>query len=133
MSLGIFALVAGISVLSAWPAIKNGLKSSGIGIGWDGKTTFECAGNDDITLEDRKVELTGTVVIANGNCHLRLKNCTITGDTAIEAGGNAKITVEGGTITGKQLAVMAGGNAEVEVRGKLVGSTKTRGNARINK
>ena len=59
--------------------------------------------------------------------------CAITGDTAIEAGGNARVTIEGGAITGHKLSVDAGGNAHVEIRNAtLTGKTKRAGNARIN-
>jgi hypothetical protein len=127
-------IILAIVGASVWPALKL-LPKSGVlsSLAWDGKTTLECSGNDDMTFEDKQVTLTGTVVIAGGNCHLKLVRCTITGDTAIEAGGNARVTVEGGAIIGHKLSVDAGGNAHVEIRNAtLTGKTKRAGNARIN-
>jgi hypothetical protein len=125
-----------IAGAAAWPAIRMALRQSPLGSvvsPWDGKTTLECGGNDEMTFEDRKATLGGTAVIASGNCHLRLKRCTIVADVAIEAGGNARVTVEEGSIEGKRLAVEAGGNAVVEVRGGMTGKVKRSGNARVNK
>jgi hypothetical protein len=128
-------VVLGIVGAGVWPALKMLPKSGVLSpfASWDGKTTLECSGNDELTFEDKQVTLTGTAVIASGNCHLKLLRCAITGDTAIEAGGNARVTVEGGAIVGHKLSIDAGGNAHVEVRSAtLTGKTKRSGNARIN-
>jgi hypothetical protein len=125
-----------IAIAAAWPAVRLGLRSSPLGSvvsPWDGKTTLECSGNDELSFEDCTATLSGTAVLASGNCRLHLKRCTIVADTAIEAGGNARVLVEGGTVEGKQLAVDAGGNAVVEVRGALTGKVKRSGNARVIK
>jgi hypothetical protein len=132
-SLAIMILVGA----SAWPAFKLFVRQSPLAsafVTWDGKTTFECGGNDDLKLEDLNVSLTGTAVIVNGNCHLRLARCTIVADTALEVGGNGRVIVEGGALTGHKHAVDAEGNAYVEVRGAtLTGKVKRGGNARVNK
>src|SRR5262245_36331265 len=84
-------------------AAALGGNASGVAA-WDGKTSFECAGNQQLVIEDQKAELSGTVVIASGNCHLRIVRCTLKGDTAIEAAGNARVVVEGGAVEGRHLA-----------------------------
>ncbi len=129
------AIILAIVAVSVWPALRLLPKSGALSpfASWDGKTALECSGNDELSFEDKTVTLSGTAVIASGNCHLKLLRCAITADTAIEAGGNARVTVEGGAITGNKLSVDATGNAHVEIRGAtLTGKTKRGGNARIN-
>ena len=67
-----------------------------------------------------------------GNCKLTLEDMDITGDIAIEAGGNAQVTVVGGHVKGRENAITAGGNAKVIVQGATVeGATKAGGNGKI--
>ena len=55
---------------------------------WDGKTTFECGGNDIVALNG----VTATAgVKAAGNCQLTMTGVNITAPVAIEAGANAKV------------------------------------------
>ena len=96
---------------------------------WDGKSTFECSGNDSVALTG----VTATAgVKAIGNCHLTLTSVSITAPVAIEASGNAKVTMTGGSITASTSSVVASGNAGVELVGtKVIGKSKTSGGAKV--
>jgi hypothetical protein len=99
---------------------------------WDGKAPFTCAGVDNLRLEGVSARLVGAAITASGNCHLTLVNVDVTGATGIEAGGNAVVTVQGGSVTGTTFAIHATGNAKVDVTGTRVsGKTQTTVNAKI--
>jgi len=91
---------------------------------WKGKSTLNCGGNMVMNLDGKKVDLNGTAIIAGGNCHLTLKNCTFKATTPIIAGGNAKVTIEGGTFTGSSDALSVGGSARVTIKGATFKSKK---------
>lgn len=100
---------------------------------WSGKETLECSGNDDMTVSGVTATIEGdTVISATGNCMLHVKQCNLKGATGIEAGGNAHVIVEQGTVEGSESAIDASGNAHVELHGTKVTGPKTRGgNAKI--
>ncbi len=78
-----------------------------------------CTGGEK-KLTDQKYE----AVIANGDCVLTLKSCTLTGSPGIVATGNARVIVDGGEIRpASGIAVVVSGNARVELKGgaKLTG------------
>jgi hypothetical protein len=89
---------------------------------WGGDDTLTCGGNMVMKLEGKEVDLDGTAIMAGGKCELTLKDCTFKGTTPLTIGGDAKVTIEGGTFTGSEKAVSAGGNAKVTIKGAtLVG------------
>jgi hypothetical protein len=96
---------------------------------WDGKSTFECGGNDQVTLTG----VTATAgVKAGGNCVLLLTGVNITAPIAIDAEGNAKVTMTGGSITASTNSVVAGANAHVDLVGtKVSGKVKASGAAKV--
>ncbi len=96
---------------------------------WDGKSTYSCGGSKHVKIEGVTAELSsGTAVNAGGGCHVELVNVNITAPTALSAGANAKITVTGGSITGKQFAAKALGNAQITFSGtKVEGKTQALG------
>lgn len=96
---------------------------------WDGKTPFECGGNDAPKITG----VTATAgVVANGSCQLTLVNVNITAPVAIEAGANAKVTMTGGSINASTNSVVAAGNAHVDLVGtKVTGKAKTSGAAKV--
>lgn len=96
---------------------------------WDGKTPFSCGGNDVIAL-------TGTNatqgVTAGGNCQLTLTNVTINAPVAINAGGNAKVNVVGGAVTGTVNSAVVSANGSVTFTGtKVTGKSSKSGNGKI--
>lgn len=100
---------------------------------WDGKTPFVCPPNGNVTLSGVTADLPGTAIKAGGNCTLVLEDMNITGDVAVDAGGNATVTITGGTLKGKKNSIVAGGNANVVVSGATVdGPTKKSGGATIS-
>lgn len=100
---------------------------------WDGKSTFECGGSEVVKLEAITASLpTGTAIKASVNCQLTLVNMNITAPVAIEAVGNAKVTVTGGSLQGSTNSIVAAANAQVTVTGtKVTGKTKSSANGKI--
>lgn len=75
---------------------------------WDGKTTFECGGND--------------IVARNG----------ITATAGVKAAGNCQLTMTGGSITASTSSVVASGSAKVDLVGtKVSGKSKTSAAAKV--
>jgi hypothetical protein len=106
-----------------------GAAKAAAGAKWDGKTTFECGGNDVVAING----VTATAgVKAAGNCQLTLVGVNITAPVAIEASANAKVTMTGGSITASTNSVVASASAKVDVVGtKVSGKTKSSGGAKI--
>ncbi len=100
---------------------------------WDGKSPFTCGGSEVVSISGVTAKLPGaTAITVQGSCKLTLVNVDITGDTAIDAGGNAVVTITGGSINGSTFAIDAGGLAKVNLTGtKVTGKTKANGAAKI--
>lgn len=108
-------------------------RTAGKATAWDGRSTFECAGSDVVKLEGVTANLaSGTAIKAGANCQLTLVNMTITAPVVIDAAGNAKVTVTGGSLQGSTNSIVAGANAQVTVTGaKVTGKTKSSANGKI--
>ena len=99
---------------------------------WDGKSTFECKGNDVFALANVKANVPGTAIKASGNCQLSLVGVDITAATGIEASASAKVTMTGGSIKATTNSVVATAAAKVDCVGTTVtGKSKASGAARI--
>jgi hypothetical protein len=107
----------------------GGAAKSAAAATWDGKTTFECGGNDAVTLTG----VTATAAVkAGGNCQLTMTGVSITAPVAIDASGNAKVIMTGGSITSSTSSVVASANAKVDLVGtKVSGKSKASGGAKI--
>jgi hypothetical protein len=78
---------------------------------------FACSGNDTIALPG----VTATAgVVASSNCELTLTNVSLHAPVAINARGNAKVTVGGGSATGDASLAIASGNATITFTGSKV-------------
>lgn len=97
---------------------------------WDGKSTLTCGGNDAISVTG--VNATAGIK-AGANCQVTLVNVNITAPVAIDASGNAKVTMTGGSINASTSSVVAGGLAKVDLIGTKVtgGKSKANGGAKI--
>ena len=99
---------------------------------WDGKSTFECKGNDVVSLTGVKANVSGTAIRASANCQLTLVGVDITSATGIEASANAKVTMTGGSIKATANSVVASGGSKVDCVGTTVtGKSKASGAAKI--
>lgn len=99
---------------------------------WDGKSTFECKGNDAVSLTGVKANVSGTAIKASGNCQLTLTGVDITAPVGIEASAGAKVTMTGGSIKATTSSVVASANAKVDLVGTSVsGKVKQSGNAKV--
>ena len=118
-----FVIVSIVMVATFHEQLQN---LTGIGA-WDGDEPLVCAGNETIDVDGVTATFTqGSAVVARGNCHVTLKNCTLKAVTGIEASGNAHVTVKGGSVQGMGIAIDASGNATVD----LLGNVKTTGPVR---
>ena len=101
---------------------------------WDGTTTFECGGNDAPILSGQTVTLTASPAIrTRANCRLTLENMNITAPVVIDAQGNSRVTVTGGSLNGAQNSIVASANASVDVGGATVtGPVQRSGNGHVN-
>jgi hypothetical protein len=98
---------------------------------WDGKSPLTCS-SGEVTIEGVTAKLDGTAITASGDCHLKLIGVDVSAAIAIEAGGNATVSIEGGSIAGTKHAVHALGNAEVKLdKTKVTGEKKKLGSAKI--
>lgn len=127
----VFALVVGIGIY-AWMKVKEKTAenaSSTAGKAWDGASTFTCRdGSHAIAGVKAK-----SGVEASANCVVIITGADIDAPIAIKASGNAKVTVTGGSLTGKDAAVSAEGNASVTLIGtKVTGPVKKTGLAKVS-
>jgi len=100
----------------------------------DDGSTYVCSGNMRIALGGQTMVVTGPgpAIRASANCQLTLTNMNITGPVAIEAGGNARVVIVGGSLTGTDKSIVASANAKVSVSGTTVtGDTEQNGHAEI--
>lgn len=100
----------------------------------EGGSTYECGGNMRAALAGQSLTSSGPgpAIRASGNCELTLTEVTVSGPVAIEASGNAKVTVVGGALTGTDRSIVASANARVSVSGATVtGDVDRRGRAEI--
>ncbi len=95
--------------------------------------TVMCGGNDEVNLKGRTVTVPGGAAFdVGGNCTVVLTDCTITAQKGITGGGNAQVTLTGGSLTGTEAAIDVGGNAHVDVAGTHVsGAVHAGGNAKV--
>jgi hypothetical protein len=81
---------------------------------WDGRTPLRCAGNDQMTVRGVNAALpSGAAIVATDNCVLTLEDVNVTAPIALQAQGNARVTVYRGSLHGSQLALVAMGTARV--------------------
>lgn len=142
---GIGCVVVGLVVVGAlglgfwiWREAKTGTaaaehKAKEVAA-WDGKSELSCGGSDEITIEKVHAKLDkGTAITAGANCKLTLIDVEIDAPIAIQAGGSAKITIKGGSLTGKEAAIKALGNADVTLDGtQVTGKKEALGAAKIH-
>jgi hypothetical protein len=124
----VIALVVG-ALRFWWTGSLDGLHG---GWSWDGKEPLECTGNDDLEVKGVNATLSGTAIIASGNCHVKIVDSNIKADTIVEAAGNAQVTFQNGSVDGK-VATDASGNARVRFNGtKVTGEKRHSGNAKVD-
>ncbi len=83
---------------------------------WNGSSTLLCGGNQVMKIDGKKVDMTDTVIMAGGSCKLDLTNVEFKSKQAISCGGDAKVTITGGTFEGSDEAISAGGAARVTIK-----------------
>jgi hypothetical protein len=83
----------------------------------DGPVT--CGGVDSITITGKTLQLEGTnvPVTATGNCRVKIIGSRLGGGNALVARDNARVSVEGGALTGAKAAVTLSGNAALDISG----------------
>ncbi len=92
---------------------------------WDGKSPFECKGNDKVTIDGVTAKLDkGAAITAKANCKVELINVDITAPTGVVAESNAVVTVKGGSVTGTEAAAKTSGNAKITFSGTKISGKK---------
>lgn len=119
---------AGISRCTKHSAIMSGLV-------WDGTEPLHCGGVENISVTG--VEATfaaGTAIVATANCQVKCTDCKITAPIAIEASGNAQVTMLNGSVKGTSILADASGNARVTIGGNVTvsGLTRASANAKVS-
>lgn len=129
--IGIYVYVVAKDSGAGTGGAAGGGKAASAGT-WDGKSTFECKGNDAVTLTGVKANVAGTAIKAGGNCRLTLTGVDITAGVGIDASANAKVTMTGGSITASTNSVVASAAAKVDLVGtKVSGKSKQSGAAKV--
>jgi len=82
---------------------------------WSEEEMLTCDGELSMTLEGRVVELADPVIDVGGLCELRLIDCTLTGPTAMQVGGNSRVYIERSRLYGTRTALRVSGTAEVTI------------------
>jgi hypothetical protein len=127
VGVGIYVYVASKDTSS--PTTKA---ASAAAASWDGKSTLECKGNDVMAITGVTANVSDTAIRASGNCQISLTNVKITAPVGIDASGNAKVTIAGGSITSSSNSVVAANGATVVVSGAAVtGKSKKLNGAKI--
>jgi hypothetical protein len=131
-------VLSGLSAVTGWgckllPGGGGGAGKATETADWDGKTMFECTGNDKMTLKGKNVSMPSgapasamlplqmcelmvgaghgcPMIEAAGNCQLEIVDCTLSAPTVLSAGGNANVVFKNSTVKG---AIKKGGSAVV--------------------
>jgi hypothetical protein len=76
-----------------------------------------CDGDQEMRLEGKVVDASGTAVTASGQCRLTIVKSTLRGgDVGVRASGTAHVVVEDSTVGGGRRAISASGDATIETR-----------------
>lgn len=103
---------------------------------WSGDEPLQCGGNDEITVSGVEASFAaGSAIVAGGNCHVKCTDCNLGAPTAINASGNAQVTIVNGTVRGGTYWGVASGNARIMALGNVTvtGRTQQSGSASVTK
>jgi hypothetical protein len=130
--LGLLAAIGGYGYYK-YAQASGSISTSQEDATWDGKAPFSCMGGKNVRIKGVTADLaTGTAVKGIGTCQIELIDCNIKAPVALEATGNVKITVTGGSITGTEFAAKAMGQSEITFKGtKVSGKTNAMAPAKI--
>jgi hypothetical protein len=82
---------------------------------WDGSSTFVCEGNDSLSMKNKTAKIgDGPAIELRDNCQLSCTDCTLEGEIAVVASGNAKLELTGGSLVGTEAAIEMRSNAKLE-------------------
>jgi hypothetical protein len=85
-----------------------------------GDGPISCSGVEVVTITGRTIRAEGAAGVpltASGNCRAKVVASHLTGTSAIVVRDNARVSVEGGSLTGVKMAVALSGNAALDVSG----------------
>jgi LSD1 subclass zinc finger protein len=78
-----------------------------------------CPMNQEVSVVGQTYEATGTLITAEMNCKLKIKDCKLKGDIVVAGSNIVQVTIENSELVGKSAAVQLGLNS------KLFASKKT--------
>jgi len=123
LALAVAAAVAGVGAASALLR-RSPVGSSSLGqsvaqaLSSTQQFPLNCGMNQELLIADRKFEGSGTLITADINCKVRIKNSTLKADVILRASNLATIELENSTLIGKEAAVLLGMNSKLFARGK---------------
>lgn len=92
-----------------------------------------CAMNEELEIENMTYSGADTLVTAELNCKLTIKNSNLTGGIVVHGNGNLQLIVENSTLEGRDVGLMLDNNASVTLRkGSVLKSQQTAVNGTTN-
>src|SRR5204863_7774072 len=84
-----------------------------------------CAMNEELEVNGQTYSGSGTLIVAELNCKLTIRDSKLTGDVVVESKGNLELTVENSTLEGKDVGLKLDVNAKVNLtKGTVLNSTE---------
>jgi hypothetical protein len=85
-----------------------------------------CAMNEEVEIENQTFSGSDTLITAELNCKLTIKNSNLTGGIVVQSSGNLQLVVENSTLEGRDVGLMLDNNASVTLRkGSVLKSPQT--------
>jgi hypothetical protein len=92
-----------------------------------------CAMNEEVEIEGKTFSGSDTLITAELNCKLTIKNSNLTGGIVVHGNGNLQLIVENSTLEGRDVGLMLDNNASVTLRkGSVLKSPQTAVNGTTN-
>ena len=115
MTVVILASVAGPLIGVFWGPIQAFVRNRwGLG-GWEFPVT--CGVNQTLVIEGQTVHMPGeTLIRAEANCTVTLRNCTLSAETIVNGASNLKLEIRDSTLEAEESAVVAGANLTITLR-----------------
>jgi hypothetical protein len=85
-----------------------------------GSMPTTCAMNDELEIVGKEFSGSGTVVVAELNCKLKIRDSKLSGDVVLESKGNLELTIENSTLEGRDVALKLENNSNVSIAGGSV-------------
>lgn len=109
-------ITSAVMVMGNLKSAGVSLAGTGITLGGNENFPMTCGMNQQLTIEGRKFEGTGTLITGEINCKIKIKDSTLKGDVVVAAKNLVEVTVENSTLEGKQTAVKLEMNSKLDAK-----------------